>query len=289
MAAKKKKAAAPKKAAPKASAAKAGPRIAMKLLGTLPPIDARRRRIYQRAFTEEQCDSWGDRTKANSVHAEAERFVGALGTALKKPVTGYSLHRLAWLCQLVTELDDAIASDEASGRNEARTDRAGTFTLADKARRKLASGLSAAATGNPPFLKEITDRNDNSKTAHALESTLTGLLQLALRLRRSEDGEVLADDVGLTQDFLSSVSAMTDQLREANERTFTVERGKDSQETNRIEGRVLREMGYALKTLRRAREDGETIDVPVPGPNVSALMKHSEAAPEAPVAPTTPG
>lgn len=277
MAAKKQKAAAPKKAAPKASATKA-PRIAMKLLGTLPPIDAKRRRIYLRAFTDEQCDSWGDRTKANSVHAEAERFAGALGTALKKPVTGYSLHRLAWLCQLITELDDAIASDEASSKNEERTDRAGTFALADKARRKLASALTAAATGDAAFLKEVTDRNETSKTPHVLESTLTGLLQLALRLRRSEDGEVLADDVGLTQDFLSSVSAMTDQLREANERTFTVERGKDSAATNRIEGRVLREMAYAVKTLRRAKEDGETINAPPPGPNLTAILKRSEAA-----------
>jgi len=284
----KKKAAAPKKAAPKAGAAQKTPRIAMKLLNTLPPIDARRRKLYLAAFTHEQCASWGDRTKANSVFAESERFAGFLGDTLKKPVTGYSLHRLAWLCQLITELDDAIDGDAAANKTEQRTERGGVFALADRARRRLASGLMAAATGNALFLKEITDRNETTQVAHTLESSLTGLLQLALRLRRSDDGELLADDVGLTQDFLSSVSAMTDQLRLANERTFGGDGGNDSMATNLVEGRVLREMAFALRTLRRAKEDGEVLKLPTPGANLTSVTRRAASDTAEPATPPKP-
>ncbi|MBL8919847.1 MAG: hypothetical protein JNJ54_13345 [Myxococcaceae bacterium] len=281
-----KKKAVAKKSSSSAKAPAKAPRFAFKLLGSLPPIDAKRRRIYLRAFSDEQCDAWGDRTKAAAVHAEAERFVGALATTLKKPVVGYSLHRFAWLCQLITELDDAVASDEAGRNAVARGERVGAFHIADKARKRLASGLLAAASGDPAFTKAVTDRNENPTAPHALESTLTGLLQLAAQLRRSDDGELIADDVGLTAEFLSSVSAMTDALREANERTYGLPGGADSEHTNRIEGRVLREMGFALKALRRAKEDGEAITLPVPGGNLSSLMGASSPAVATPAGPT---
>jgi hypothetical protein len=134
-------------------------------------------------------------------------------------------------------------------------------------------------------VKEVTDRNEASTSAHALESTLTGLLQLAMRLRRNELGELLANDAGLTEEFLSSVSALTDSLREANERTFTVMRGQDSAETNRIEGRVLREMGFAMKMLRRAKDDGESVTLPVPGAQLNAVGGRAEPKPAPPAPP----
>ncbi|MCU0701363.1 MAG: hypothetical protein MUC96_33050 [Myxococcaceae bacterium] len=270
-----------KPAAKKAPATKAAsiPRVAMKLLETLPPLDTRHRRAYLGAFTDEECEAWGTRTKAQAVLAEAERFVGAVASTLKKPVTGYSPSRLAWLCALVTELHDAVESDKASSGSEARTERAGLFALANKARKKLATGLVSAGTGNEAFLKEVTDRNESSTSAHALESTITGLLQLAMRVRRTETGELLANDAGLTEEFLASVSALADSLREANERTFTVMRGQDSSDTNRVEGRVLREMAFALRMLRRAKEDGESVTLPMPGAQLSSLVSRPATTP----------
>lgn len=279
----KKKAAAKKPAAKSTKAAVAKPRIAVKLLTELPPLDERRRRVFRAAFTDEQCAAWGDSTKAASVLAEAERFIGQLHAALKKPApTGYSLARLTWLTGLVNELGDAVANDAAAQKNEARTERSGAVEVADKIRRKLANGLMAASTGNAAFRKEVTDRNESNKAAHALESTLTGLLQLAVRLRMSDDGEVLADECGLTEHFLSSVSAVADSLRAANEASYTAEAGRDSTTTNIIEGRVLREMAFAVITFRRAREDGEPVVALTPGPNVSRFTKSEAAAEPAP-------
>jgi hypothetical protein len=280
-----------KKPAPKKALAKKAPstpRIAMKLLETLPPIDAKRRRAYLGAFTDEQCDAWGVSTKAEAVLGEAERFVGEVANVLKKPVTGYSHPRLAWLCTLVADLHEAVESDKAAGTSAARTERHGVFALADKARKKLASGLVAAGTGNASFQKEVTDRNDSSSSAYALQTTLTGLVQLALRLRRSEEGEILADDAGITESFLSSVSAMVDSLSEANERTFATEKGRDSATTNRVEGRVLREMAFALRALRRAKEDGEALTLPIPGPQLRSLTASSSERAAIPDAAPTP-
>lgn len=278
MAAKKKAAPAKKPAATKAQA-RAKQRIAVKLLTDLPPLDERRRRVYRAAFSDEACTTWGNTTKADSVLAEAERFIGALAVAVKKAApTGYSINRLSWLTSLVNDLGDAVDADAKSSTGDARTLRTGAIEVADKVRKKLVRALMAASTGNDAFRKNVTDRNDSNKAAHALESTLTGLLQLAVRLRMSDDGEVLADDVGLTEPFLSSVSSVADSLREANEATYTAESGHDSTTTNLVEGRVLREMNFAVVTFRRAREDGEPVAALTPGPNLVRLVKNGAKA-----------
>jgi hypothetical protein len=274
---------------PVATAKKAAPakaRGAVKLLTSLPPLDERRRRVFRAAFTDEQCKAWGDTTKAPNVLIEAERFIGELNVALKKVVpTGYSLNRLTWLASLVNDLHDAVEADEASQNDAGRTERAGAIEVADKTRRKLANALMAASTGSKAFRKEVTDRNESNRAAHALESSLAGMLQLAVRLRMSDDGEALADETGLTEAFLSSVSAVTDSLRSANEATYTSEGGRDSTTTNVIEGRVLREMAFAVSTFRRAREDGELAAALKVGPLVSRLMGSKDAAQETVAAP----
>ncbi len=282
----KKKTAAKKPVAKAKKAAPAKQRLAVKLLTELPPLDERRRRVFRAAFTDEQCKAWGDETKAAAVAAEAERFVGELHAALKKGApTGYSLNRLTWLTSLVNDLHDAVEADEASQNNGERTERAGAIEVADKTRRKLANALTAASTGSKAFRKEVTDRNESNRAPHALESSLAGLLQLAVRLRMSDDGEALADETGLTETFLSSVSAVTDGLRTANEATYTSEGGRDSTTTNAIEGRVLREMAFAVTTYRRAREDGELTAALKVGPLLSRLMTSKGAAEEKEEAP----
>ena len=121
----KKKTAAKKPVAKAKTVAPAKARAAVKLLTSLPPLDERRRRVYRAAFSDEQCDAWGKRTKAENVEGEAERFVGTLDSILKKgDVGGYSRYRLSWLCHLVGELNDAIDNDGAGGMDSARTERA---------------------------------------------------------------------------------------------------------------------------------------------------------------------
>jgi hypothetical protein len=264
-------------------------RVAMKLLETLPPIDARHRRVYLSAFSNEQCAAWGSRTKAATVVAEADKFVSEIAIIVKKkPITTYSPTRLAWLCTLITELDDAIAADSSEDLTSERAARNGLFLRASKARRQLANGLYAAAHGNETLEKAIANRNETAQSPHTLESTLAGLLQLATNLRRSDDGELIADDVGLSANFLSSVSAISDALREANQRTFGGETGGDSVETNLVEGRVLREMGFAFAQLKQAKDDGVAMKLPKPGAAFQSV-RASRASPAEPTPDTTPG
>jgi hypothetical protein len=262
MAAKKKTAAAAKKnpGAKKAAPKKQSERLAVKLLATLPALDDRRRKAYRAAFTDAQCEAWGQQTRAENVLADAERAVGAVAAKVKAgAVTGYSPRRLAWLCQLMADLEDAIATQQKADGSEARAQRNAAVAVADRARKRLVAGLYSMAGGDAALRKQIAERNESSTTPHVLESTLTGLVQLALRWRRTEFGEVLADDAGITDEFLSSVSAVVDSLREANEHTYGEGTGRDSAETNRIEGRVLRELSLLRKAIASAKELGDPV------------------------------
>lgn len=263
MAAKKKTAAASKKTSTaKKAAPKKADRLAVKLLATLPALDDKRRKAYRAAFTDSQCEAWGQQTKAENVLADAERGVGLVAAKVKSGgITGYSSRRLAWVCQLMADLEDAIASQQQADGTEARAQRNAAVSVADRARKRLAAGLYSMAGGDASLRKQVADRNESSAVPHVLESSLTGLVQLALRWRRTEFGEVLADDAGITDEFLSSVSAVVDSLREANEHTYGEGVGRDSAETNRVEGRVLRELSFLRKALVSAKDLGDAVPV----------------------------
>lgn len=258
-----------KKATKKAAAPKRAERLAVKLLTTLPALDDKRRKAYRAAFTDAQCEAWGVQTKAEAVLADAERVVESVQARIRNGgVTGYSAHRLAWLCHLMVDLEDAIATQRAPNGSQARAERNAAVAIADRARKRLVAGLMSMAGGDAALRQQIAERNETSPTPHVLESSLTGLIQLALRWRRTEHGEVLGDDAGVTEAFLSSVSAVVDSLREANEHTYGEGAGRDSAETNRIEGRVLRELAFLRRALRLAKELGETVP---PFPPVKTL------------------
>lgn len=240
----------------------AGPkeRLAVKLLATLPALDDRRRKAYRAAFTDAQCEAWGQQTKADEVLGDAERAVGVVAARMKNGgFTGYSARRLAWVCQLMADLEDAIASQKEADGSEARAQRNAAVAVADRARRRLAAGLYSMAGGDEKLRRQVADRDEQSDAAHVLESSLTGLVQLALSWRRAEFGEVLADDAGITDEFLSSVSAVVDSLREANEHTYGDGSGRDSAETNRVEGRVLRELSFLRAALATAKALGDSV------------------------------
>lgn len=260
--------------AAKKKAPSSSPRMAVKLLAKLPAIDEQRRRVYLKVFTDKQCDDWAERSKAAALFAQAERFVGQVHSAMKQPVVGYSAHRFAWLCQLVVELHAALEADGASRMKEARLLRDQLFRQLDDARRQLASALSDAALGNAGLTAQVHDRNDQPRgVPRVLEESVRGLLVLAAELRDTDDGVLLAEDSGLTTEFLASVTTTLATFSEANQRTFSVDKGLDSGPTNRIEGRVLREMAFALRVLRRAKENGAAINLPAPGAILARLLR----------------
>ncbi len=245
---------------PKPSAKRAAPeRLALKLLPSLPTLTEVRRRAYAASFTADQCRAWGTKTKATQVLADAEKAVQSVAAGVKKGVEGYSPARLTWLATQMAELQDAIAHQAGGTEGAPASSRHAAVTIASRIRTKLAHGLLDAASGNQALISEVNSRNESESSPSVLETAITGLLQLALRLRHVPEGEVLADDAGLTEPFLSSASAMIDSLRASNDATYGTGRQSDTDETNVVEGRVLRELCHLRDVLARAKARGVAV------------------------------
>lgn len=270
-----KKVLAPKKAA----AAKVKDSVAVKALGELPPLNELRRRVYLATFTEAQCEAWGARTKATEVAADAAKAIGAFLGAAKKGIDGYAVERFAWLCTQVVELEDAIVRQSSDAAGSPRSSHA-AVKVARRIRMLLAHGLLNVAGGNETFAGFVHERNDQSDSPSALETSITGLLQMALSARRTPEGELLANDAGLTEEFLSSASAVAESLSASNQQTWTVATGQDTQETDRVEGRVLRELSLLRTAVHHAKVTGQAL------PNFPTLPVLSGAAPKSAPAPT---
>lgn len=286
MAAKKKAAAAKatkKAAAPKAAKA-APPSIAVKTLGELPAVDHRLRAAYKSAFSDEQCDAWGELTKAKEVLAEAGRWVTAMSATLKKgPVGGYSLRRLAYLCELLVQLEDEIEkTSDAGQRSGAR--RSATH-LALKLKQDLLNRLYLIVGGRLDLRALITDRDEPGDSPQTIRDSLTGLIDLASRWRRDPVIEMLADDADLAEVRLNAAYNALENLTRADEDTadLTQFNGGDTPSVNRIEGRVLRELKLAqdafeqggvklaaspalAKVFKRGEEKKVTVVTPPPPP-----------------------
>jgi hypothetical protein len=273
-----------------AAAPKLKETTASKLLPTLPPLNDLRRRTYGGFFTAEQCKAWGAKTKAAAVLADADKAVGTLAPAVLKGIDGYAAARFSWLANLVVELADAVEHQQAAASEGAdtRSNRTAAVAVANRTRLKLAHGLVAAAGSNHDLLKLVASRNDSNVSPGALETSITGLLQLAVALRRTPEGALLAGDAGLTEAFLSSASAIADSLHSSNAATWLAGREQDTEETNLIEGRVLRELNYLRVALNRAKERGASVPTFPTLTSMKAFLHKdgSTAEPETP--PETP-
>lgn len=254
-----------------------GPSLAVKLLSDLPALDDKRRRVYERAFSQEQCREWGEQTKAAAVAEEAGKLLPTIDSALKKdPLVGYSRHRFAYLCTLLSELEDAVAAQRTGDEDDAvrasRLEHSAAVHVADRLRKELVAGLLTVAAGHDAMRAKISERNDNSRTPHVLVATMAGLLQLAQGLRRDPELELLCDDVGLDATKLGAAAAAMDSLAQVNQRTYGVVGEDDAHETNIVEGRVLRELSVARSAFLRAREYGAPVSALTPGPSLQRVL-----------------
>ncbi len=262
------------------------PSLAQRLLERLPPLSSARRAAYASSFTDAQCDAWGTRTKAANVLAEGNRWASVASSALlKQPVLGYSAARLAWLCELLIQLDDAVASQKAGSGDHVRGARTAAVAVADKCRRELASLLYAVAGGRADLRHQVAERNESAQTPHVLASTLTGLVQLAIAFRRFPVLELLCEDAGLNEALLTRAYSAAELLTTANEKTFTAAREVDSAETNRIEGRVLREMKLLMTQFQMAKEMGQAVSVLAPSASIRHVLARGKADSEVEVEP----
>ncbi len=288
----KKPVAAAKKPAPakKPAAVKKQPdSIAVKTLGSLPALTGKLRAAFRAAFTDEQCDAWGEKTKAENVITEAEKFVATMNRALTdhSDVT-YSRRRLTFLCELLVLLEDEVAYTKDSSGSGLRSTRSAALSVANNARRDLSRRLRALAGGQQIILQEIANvAPGNEASPTDVQDSLTATIDLGMKLRRNELMEALADDVGLTEARLNSAYASLEALAGASSVSLNPAAYEgDAPSVNRIEGRVLREMRLAQRLFDESREAGVKVPALVAGPSLKGVFGKEDAV-EAP-APTPP-
>ncbi|MFO0597198.1 MAG: hypothetical protein U0228_17930 [Myxococcaceae bacterium] len=291
MAAKKK--AAPKKA-PAAKKVVAKKSVAVATLARLPALTGKLRAAFRNAYSDEQCDAWGQQTKAEHVIAEASKFIATMERAVKDQTDSlYSRRRLTYLAELVVLLEDEVAhtTQDATEQSERRSVRNAALEVANNARRDLARRLRAMAGGNAKILADIAALSPTSENSPSdVQDSLTATIDLGQRARRDQVMETLADDVGLTEARLNSAYAALEALTGARDVAMNAAAYEgDAPSVNRIEGRVLREMRLAQRLFKESREHGVNLPNLVAGPSLKAIfgpkgVDEPAAAPAAPPA-----
>jgi hypothetical protein len=266
--------------------------LAVRTLANLPALSSKLRAAYRLSFTDEQCDAWGAKTRAEDVLKEAEKWIGTMDRALKgDPDVAYSRRRLAFLCELVVLLEDEMHRTTDKGVSEHQSTRSAALALANNARADLARRLRAMAGGRQNILAEIgRHRPENAESVADVQQSLTALIALATRLRRDDVNEALADDVGLTESRLNAAYSALEALTGAGEIDLNAaEYEGDAPSVNRIEGRVLRELRLAQRLFEEARVAGVKVPALTASPALKAFLGPAAAGNDAEApAPTPP-
>jgi hypothetical protein len=231
------------------------------------------RAAFRTSFTEAQCEAWGQRSEAAKVLGEATRWLVPLQAALEKgDVAGYSSRRLAFLAELLVELEDEIAAttEPAEGAPPHPGHpgaRQSAFTYARGVRRELIDRLGLIAAGRDELQALVAARDEGDKSPDTLRDSLAGLIELASRWRRDPAMELLADDADLTTARLGGAYNALEALARADVVLGEgAGREGDAGSVNRVEGRVLRELDLAQRAFARARAAGLPVPPLVPGP-----------------------
>ena len=276
------------KGAAKEAAKKAPESVAVKTLGTLPALTGKLRAAYRAAFTDEQCDAWGEKTKAENVVKEAEKFVATMSRSLKDGLdVTYSRRRLTFLCELLVLLEDEVEHTRDKSSADLRSTRSAALAVANNARKDLARRLRALAGGQQRILQDIAAvAPPSDRSPSDVQDSLTATIDLALKLRRNELMEALANDVGLTEERLNNAYSSLEALAGASSVSLNAGAYEgDAPSVNRIEGRVLREMKLAQRLFNESRDAGVNVPALVAGPSLNAIFGKDDGDAPAPTPP----
>lgn len=259
---------------------------AKKLARQLPKLSPLLREGFRSMWTEQQCDAWARRTKANDVLHQAQEWLlvadGAL-TRTRHEDVPYSKQRLAWLAELTLSLEDQVAGTPKPEVVEARRERDAALEEANQLRARLRSRMTLLVGGDEERGAALAIANKGSRTAEEVTSALAHLGELLKRWRQDARLRILADELGLDDSLLFRAEESARLLKDAALEAASVqtERG-DSPSVNRIEGRVLRELRALQLAFSAAKEEG--LQVPalkVKGPLKSLLSSRNDARDEA--------
>ena len=250
------------------------------LLEALPPLTDAQRSAFTRQCSAEKADDWGTRTKAINVLHDSERFARDIHSALAAPRggLGYTKPRFRFYLEATLDLRDKIAKDRTRSlaQSTAVVSVEKAHDVALVTRETLIERMHAFAEGDDVRASAVAQAAGSTKDDDAILSSLDALLKLARGWLTKPDpaDQALADSVGLDSATLDSFESARTALATAHS-TSLGSGGKvwrDSPETNRIEGRVLFEMRYAMRLFEGAHgRDGLSPRL-IPGPGTRHVL-----------------
>lgn len=234
----------------------------------LPSPSATLRKGYRAAWSDAQCRAWGERVAATTVLRQAEAWLLTAERVVTKVDTAYSPRRLAWLAELMLELDAAVAAQPTPPDRDALTrltaDARVTKTRLLRRMRLWAGGDEA---------RNLALSGVDASSAE-LSRSLGRLLELAARWRRDALGEALADDVGLTRAWLQAAEVQRAALVKEEEvhLGWSRRRQGDGPVIDVMEGRVLRELRALQLAFLAARKESKNAPVMRVFPGLRAFL-----------------
>lgn len=248
------------------------------LLSAWPPLSEVHRDAFRSLLGEEEAEALGNRTVAEKVLADVQRWAPVIDRALRDhpyELRRYGAPRFVWMLECANRLDEAVTSQQVASsspegqrRALARAEARATDVLED-----LATATSVVAASQPPVAEKIAAARSLADGGDAV-SALRALADVADELGRSYDQRTraLVASVGLHSEDAASARAASAALEAAKNPTAGAGSKEDLPTTNRIEGRVLSEMRFAKAMFDRARARDPRIPVLEAGPGTRSVL-----------------
>lgn len=247
------------------------------LLATLPPLTNIQRQAFREQFTLAQCDAIGVLAEAPDVYREAIAWLRPIEGTLSRHsllVRRYSRARFAWFLECIRDLGDALeirrGGDRPPGTLHARTERVRRTAL--RIREELIEALSVLANGDEHESARLVDAAGATDTPDLLGTSLRALARLAEDWTDHEGPLIraLVASVDLTEADVDAARAAAHAVG-AGHAGHEGDHG-DLRAVGRAEGRVLLEMGLAMRLFERAHRWDRRVPCLLPGPATRAAL-----------------
>ena len=301
----------PKKAVPK-NAAKAAPKPVPKqavsifvaeeppietstvnierLLSQLPVLTQPVRLAYTAQRDVASCVALGARTKSGAVRECAVQWAASAAGSLRgtsKELIAYTPERLAYLVELITQLDRARTGSAVKGESSVvlRTTRDLARARVRRTSTRLGRMLDRATRGDATMttsLARLRERGASDRDTAELVLALAGLVRELCQGTAAQ--RAVAASFGLSLRVASDAETTARSLLDAREEVALGAEGavqRDSMPVNAIEGRILLEMRDLKAAIDDAREDGAMVPPMVPTAGVlAAFPRRGPSEPE---------
>jgi hypothetical protein len=262
----------------------AKPNEATRILALWPAITDVQRSAFQQQFADDRCTMMGNKTQSANVVKDALAFAHTIDEGLRKypgALRRYSPARFVWFLECILELDKQRHIMETGKDAGAPARKSADLALikATDVRKELAHVLEMLTGDHPLDQQELHRASGAPRKPEEFVESLNDLAKLGDQWLRRTDGEskALVASVDLQRGDVDLAWSAATELQDALDAAAGKRRsyGNDTRDVNKIEGRVLLEMKYAMNAFARAREANTAVPLLVPGSGT----RHTLAAP----------